>query len=64
MTVAISSVFIIHVHRKAPDSGSQVGKKIQLKILRLEVSVLISLTIGKVVWFSIRFSSFLLYSVQ
>jgi len=33
------------------------------RVLRLEVSVWISLTIGKVVWFSIRFSSLLLFSV-
>jgi hypothetical protein len=32
-----------------------------LRVLRLEVSVWISYTIGKGVWFSIRFSSFLLY---
>ncbi len=37
---------------------------IVLKVLRLEVSVWISQTIGKGVWFSIRFSSCLLYSVQ
>ncbi len=35
-----------------------------LESSRLEVSVLISYTIGKGVWFSIRFCSFLLYSVQ
>jgi hypothetical protein len=34
-----------------------------LIVLRLEVSVWISETIGKGVWFSIRFSSFLLYSI-
>jgi hypothetical protein len=33
-------------------------------VLRLEVSVWISLTIRKGLWFSPRFSSFLLYSVQ
>ena len=32
-----------------------------LKVLRLEVSAWIILTIGKDVWFSIRFSSFLIY---
>jgi hypothetical protein len=32
-------------------------------VFRLEVSVRISEIIGKGVWFSIRFSSFLLYSV-
>ncbi len=31
------------------------------RVLRLEVSVLISSTIGKGVWFSISFPSFLLY---
>ncbi len=35
-----------------------------LRVLRLEVSVWISWTIGKGIWFSIRFSSLLLYSVQ
>ncbi len=35
-----------------------------LRVLRIEVSVWISQTIGKGVWFSIRFFSFLLYSVQ
>jgi hypothetical protein len=34
---------------------------ITLKVLRLEVSAWIILTIGKEVWFSIRFSSFLIY---
>ncbi len=34
-----------------------------LTVLRLEVSVWISLTIGKGAWFSIRFFSFLLCSV-
>jgi hypothetical protein len=37
---------------------------IVLRVLRLEVSVWISETIGKRVRFCIRFSSFLLYSVQ
>jgi hypothetical protein len=32
-----------------------------LRVLRLDVSVRIFLTIGKTVWFFIRFSSFLLY---
>jgi hypothetical protein len=32
-----------------------------LRVLRLEVSVWISLTIGKGVWFSFRFFSFFLY---
>jgi hypothetical protein len=32
-----------------------------LRVLRLEISVWISLTMGNGVWFSIRFSSFLLY---
>ncbi len=32
-----------------------------MKVLRLEVSAWIILTIGKEVWFSIRFSSFLIY---
>jgi hypothetical protein len=35
-----------------------------LESLRLEDSVWISSTIGKGVWFSIRFYSFLLYSVH
>ncbi len=32
-----------------------------MRVLRLEVFVWISETIGKGIWFSIRFSSFLLY---
>jgi len=35
-----------------------------LRVLRLDVSVWISKNIGKKVWFSNRFSSLLLYSVQ
>jgi hypothetical protein len=35
-----------------------------LRVLRLEVSVWISQTIGKWVLFSITFSSFLLYGLQ
>jgi hypothetical protein len=35
-----------------------------LRVLRVEVSVWISKTIGKGVWFSIRSSSFLLFNVQ
>jgi hypothetical protein len=35
-----------------------------LRVLRHEVSVWISSTTGKGIWFSIRFSSFLLYNVQ
>ncbi len=54
----------------ARDSRSRIHERtislrfLGISVLRLEVSVWISLTIGNGVWFSIRFSSFLLYSEQ